>query len=246
MELFNNVIHNYGSDGAYAGEGGSYNFLNNYYKPGPYTATKSSYKRLFTAYADDGKNKNPKGTHGVFFFQGNYMDPTCNKLNEKQRKAMMKVNTDNAAGLVIKNDFAPASEVLARKAFDIAEHTTLQPTWDAYEAVLRHAGASLYRDRHDARIVDETRRGTYTYEGSHGSTLGMIDQPSDVGGWGEYRSEPAPTDTDGDGMPDEWEKARGLNPADAKDGAAYNLDPHYTNLEFYLNELVEGTFPAPV
>lgn len=246
VELFNNVIYNYGSDGAYAGEGGSYNFLNNYYKPGPYTAAKSSYKRLFTAYADDGKNKNPKGTHGVFFFQGNYMDPTCNKLNEKQRKAMMKVNTDNAAGLVIKNDFAPASEVLARNAFDIAEHTTLQPTWDAYEAVLRHAGASLCRDRHDARIVDETRRGTYTYEGSHGSTLGMIDQPSDVGGWGEYRSKPAPTDTDGDGMPDEWEKARGLNPADAKDGAAYNLDPHYTNLEVYLNELVEGTFPAPV
>ena len=56
VELFNNVIYNYGSDGAYAGEGGSYNFLNNYYKPGPYTATKSSYKRLFTAYPDDGKN----------------------------------------------------------------------------------------------------------------------------------------------------------------------------------------------
>lgn len=68
MDLFNNVIYNFGSDGAYAGEGGSYNFINNYYKPGPHTATKSSYKRLFTAYSDDGKHQNVKGTHGVFFF----------------------------------------------------------------------------------------------------------------------------------------------------------------------------------
>ena len=242
VELFNNVIYNYGS--AYAGEGGSYNFLNNYYKPGPYTSLKASCNRLFTAYADDGKNENKKGTHGVFYFKGNYIDPTCDRLTEKKRKAILKVNEDNTAGLVVKDDFAPKSELLAAEAFDIAEHTTLQPTWDAYESVLLHAGASFRRDKHDARIVDEVRRGTYTYEGSHGSTLGIIDQPSDVGGWGEYRQAPAPADTDGDGMPDEWEKAHGLNPADSRDGAAYNLDPHYTNLEVYLNELVSGAFPA--
>ena len=69
VELFNNVIYNYGSDGAYAGEGGSYNFLNNYYKPGPYSATKGSYRRLFTAYADDGKNQNEAG----------YMEPSTSK-----------------------------------------------------------------------------------------------------------------------------------------------------------------------
>ena len=244
VELFNNVIYNFGSDGAYAGEGGSYNFLNNYYKPGPYTATKSSYKRFFTAYADDGKNENVKGTHGVFYLAGNYMDPTCPALDEKKRKAIMRLNKDNAAGFVIKNDFAPASEVLASQPFTIAEHTTLQPAWDAYESVLRHAGASLHRDKQDTRIVGEVRAGTYTYEGSHGSTLGMIDQPSDVGGWETYRQTDAPLDTDGDGMPDAWERAHGLDPSDATDGATYRLSPSYTNLEVYLNGLVEGTFPA--
>ena len=243
VELFNNVIYNYGSDGAYAGEGGSYNFLNNYYKPGPYTATKSSYKRLFTAYPDDGKNNNVKGVHGVFYFNGNYIDPTCASLSEKQRQAIMKVNKNNSDGLVIKNDFAPQRELLVDTSFKIAEHTSLQSTWDAFESVLQFAGASYKRDSYDTRIVAETRKGNYTYQGSHGSTNGMIDQPSDVGGWPEYRTEKAPVDTDRDGMPDDWEKAHGLNPNDGSDAKNYNLSPDYTNLEIYLNSLVQHLFP---
>lgn len=244
VELFNNVIYNYGSDGAYAGEGGSYNFINNYYKPGPFTATKPSYKRLFTAYADDGKNNNVKGVHGVFFFKGNYIDPTCPKLSDKQCKDIKLVNKDNSLGLIIKNDFAPAGEVLAKSPFVIAEHSSLQSASDAFVSVLKYAGASLHRDSHDERIVREAKEGTYTFEGSHGSTNGMIDQPSDVGGWGEYRQTTAPIDSDGDGIPDEWEKKNGLNPNDSKDGAIYSLDSSYTNLELYINGLVEHLFPG--
>lgn len=45
---------------------------------------------------------------------------------------------------------------------------------------------------------------------------------------------------DGDGMPDAWEKAHRLNPADAADGRACTLSSEgYTNLEVYLNGLVE-------
>lgn len=90
VDLFNNVIYNYGSDGAYAGEGGSYNFINNYYKPGPFSATKCSFKRLFTAYADDGTNKNEAGVHGIFYFNGNYMDPTCSKLTEQTKRSSLQ------------------------------------------------------------------------------------------------------------------------------------------------------------
>ena len=48
-------------------------------------------------------------------------------------------------------------------------------------------------------------------------------------------------DTDGDGMPDAWETANGLNPSNANDGKTYTIDSkgYYTNLEVYLNSLVE-------
>jgi DNA gyrase/topoisomerase IV subunit B len=50
-------------------------------------------------------------------------------------------------------------------------------------------------------------------------------------------------DADLDGMPDEWEIANGLNPNDASDSKNYNLNANYTNLEIYLNSLVEHLFP---
>lgn len=111
--------------------------------------------------------------------------------------------------------------------------------------MLAYAGASKQRDKIDARIVKETRDGTYTYSGSNGSKFGIIDSQKDVEGWSEYvKTESTLKDSDGDGMPDEWETSKGLNPNDKSDGSKYNLDKNYTNLEVYLNSLVEATFPA--
>ena len=50
-------------------------------------------------------------------------------------------------------------------------------------------------------------------------------------------------DTDGDGIPDEWEKKHNLNPNDPSDGAKYTLSPEYTNLEMYMNSLVNHLYP---
>lgn len=60
-------------------------------------------------------------------------------------------------------------------------------------------------------------------------------------------AEPAPTDTDGDGMPDAWETARGLNPqcpgaslvtlSSRSNNGVEGCTPGYTDLECYLNEL---------
>lgn len=55
-------------------------------------------------------------------------------------------------------------------------------------------------------------------------------------------SHPADFDTDKDGIPDEWEKANGLNPNDANDALNGSLDKkgYYTNIEVYANSLVEN------
>jgi pectate lyase len=100
----------------------------------------------------------------------------------------------------------------------------------AYDAVLISVGASLpKRDSVDAQIIDEVRRGT-------GS---IIDSEQQMGGWPELKSTTPPVDSDGDGMPDSWERKYGLNPHDPSDGSADKDKDGYTNVEEYLN----GTDP---
>ncbi|MCX5633026.1 MAG: hypothetical protein NTW93_05065 [Phycisphaerae bacterium] len=104
----------------------------------------------------------------------------------------------------------------------------------AYQRVLNHAGASLpLRDSVDTRIVNEVVNGTGQ----------IIDTQGQVGGWPTLNSTPAPTDTDQDGMPDNWETANGLNLNNAADRNNYTLSTDYTNLEVYLNSLIPvGTY----
>jgi hypothetical protein len=111
-----------------------------------------------------------------------------------------------------------------------------QSAQEAYELVLAQAGAILpKRDPVDLRIIEHVRTGIVKF-----GKNGIITTPEDVGGWPEYKSAPAPLDTDHDGMPDEWEKKYGLDPNDPSD-AAKDLDGDgYTNLEEYLN----GTDPT--
>ncbi len=97
---------------------------------------------------------------------------------------------------------------------------------NAYVAVLAAVGASLpRRDSVDAQIINEVRNG----KGS------IIDSQTQVGGWPELKSATPPLDSDGDGMPDSWERRHGLNPRDASDGSADKDKDGYPNLEEYLN-----------
>ncbi len=121
-------------------------------------------------------------------------------------------------------------------------YVSTQSAQEAYLTVLDRAGANLpVRDPVDIRIVDVTASGNPT-AGSRQN--GIIDHPDEVGGFPviEEVSRAADWDTDGDGMPNDWELARNLDPDDESDrNKDYDQDG-YTNLEEYLNEL--GAFPS--
>lgn len=95
----------------------------------------------------------------------------------------------------------------------------------AYERVLADAGASVFRDSVDARIVAGVRDRTGK----------VINSQKDVGGWPALPPGKPARDSDGDGIPDAWEKTHGLDPKNAADGAAQAKDGSgYTHLELYL------------
>lgn len=100
----------------------------------------------------------------------------------------------------------------------------------AFDRVLASAGASLWRDSVDTRIVDSVR--------SRGGAL--IDSQAQVGGWPDLPVGKAANDRDGDGMPDAWERANGLNPSNPADGAADRNRDGVTNLEDWLAEAAAG------
>ena len=96
--------------------------------------------------------------------------------------------------------------------------------------LLDEVGAVLpRRDGIDRRIIRAIRSG----EGR------IIDSQFEVGGWPRLEAAEAPLDSDGDGMPDGWEIAHGLDPHDPSDASEDPDSDGYTNLEEYLN----GTDP---
>ncbi len=111
-----------------------------------------------------------------------------------------------------------------------SSYLKIYPTRTAYTQVLKYAGAITPRDAVDERLVPEVHRGAG----------GIIDSQEQVGGWPVCMGKPAPPDSDADGLPDAWEAANGLDPADPQDASSPDfLSPAgYTWIEEYVNGLV--------
>ena len=263
VDIRNNVFYNWAGNGCYGGEGMCVNIVNNYYKPGPATPKNSPVRYRIAAIgvrikkycmnADGTPNawKPMEHVWGKFYVDGNIIEGNEEVTQDNWTKGFYgqinNASCDNTFTKKVKKEMR-LSEPL--DAGIITTHSAKQ----AYELVLDQAGCSRQRDAIDIRVIEETRNGTATYIGSvtkgAESVPGLIDLPADVKP--EGATSPWPTlsdggitadelrDTDGDGIPDVWEAAHGLNPKDVSDGIATTLSKEgYTNLEVYLNGLVK-------
>ncbi len=220
VDFRNNVVYNWATNNTYAGEGGTYNIVNNYYRPGPSTQ-KNVRQRLLNPYS-----KPPTLGYGRFFLQGNVVEGSD------------AVTADNWKGVVVHNGTeADKSDAMAEAPFAAIPVAT-QTAAQALMLVMQYAGASHRRDTLDTRIirnVSERSGRVIDVQGGypHGTPYAQT-----TAAWPALRSLPAPADSDSDGMPDDWEQKAGLNPRSAADAAATTLHRHYTNIEMYCNSLL--------
>lgn len=214
VDFRNNVIYNWGINTVYGGEGGNYNVVNNYYRYGPNTGNGVKYRIC-------NPSMNATIGFGKWYVNGNFVDGSAANTTNNwygvsvPDTALVKVTTPFNTGYPVNTETAPV----------------------AFESVLRNAGCSLpLRDTLDQRVVGNVTSRTGRIIDVQGGYPHGTPYENTVSAWPELRSLPAPVDNDHDGMPDDYETARGLNPADAADRNG-NAPNGYTHLENYLNSL---------
>jgi hypothetical protein len=108
-----------------------------------------------------------------------------------------------------------------------------------FAAVVADAGASLHRDQVDALVIaDVMSLGKSGDLWTHQTATGLANS-----GYGTLAGGTPPLDTDKDGMPDAWEIKYGLNPNSAADATGDFDHTGYTNIEKYVNSIVDHIYP---
>jgi hypothetical protein len=233
IDFRNNVIFNWSDRASDGGAESNVNMYHNYYKAGPATFDGKFPNHFMNPLS---RNQIPEN-YGLLYLEGNKLKHRP-EVEQDQWTGVRLSSGDLTRQYLHLNQNKDGDGSLISHPIPSDIYSQTLTADSAYVSVLRKAGASLSRDQVDQRIVQEVRTGKTTYKGSKTGLLGIIDSQEDVGGWPELKSLPAPKDSDRDGMPDEWEIANGLDP-NRRDDRFFDLHPDYTNLEVYINSLVE-------
>ena len=268
VDFRNCVMYNCQSGSAcYGGPGGGQiNIVNNYYKAGPSNEKAKTVTKVTVGSKD---NSTPEVLYGMtsrYYINGNYVSAAGDKAADYDWKG---VEYDGGTALIDGERYSKDPNHMNGSNVAYAEKdgvdyvkikldepcpagdVTTHDAETAFNKVLAFGGASLYRDLVDSRYVTEVGTGIATYTGPVTKKPGQLDFINDPEGEQDETLPSYPElenknrlpgyDTDGDGMPDEWEGANGLDPHDGSDANTYTIDSKgwYTNLEVYINSLVE-------
>ncbi|MBE6233272.1 MAG: pectate lyase [Bacteroidales bacterium] len=233
-----NAVYNWGSNLTYGGEDGWFNIVNNYYKPGPASSSKKYIVDAYGSYVKDGVTY--ADSYPEMYLSGN----VNTQYPELGANDATSIYWHNGASYGNYNTLLSAPLSLKGPA-DKDVYTTTHSAEESFLRICKWGGASLARDAVDSRAASDAGSGTATFtDGGNGSKGGIIDTQTAVGGWPVYDASSDELakikDTDGDGMPDWFEKQFALDASNAGDGNAMTLDSYgrYTNLEMYLHYLV--------
>lgn len=234
VDYRNNVIYNWGGNSAYGAEAMNINIVNNYYKPGPATQSKSKSK-IISIDKNKTKGEPTYDIWGKFFIDGNYFY-NGELVNEDNWSYGVYNQFHGGYGEVSEID---KKNMKLDEELNIENNVVTHTAKGAYNIVLKYGGASKFRDEVDKRIIKDVENASYTVHGSSGDTysrFGIIDSQVDVGGWPVLQSTKPLLDSDGDGMPDAWEIENKLDPHKANANGR-DLSTAYDNIEVYINSL---------
>ncbi|MBQ8960276.1 MAG: carbohydrate-binding protein [Ruminococcus sp.] len=232
VDIRNNVVYNW-RDRTTDGGVRRLNFVNNYYKAGAESNTGLHIVQM------DGNELNTSDCQKMYV-SGNIMtDTSGNQILKASDDAWSKGKAKANPNLGSSNNDVKLSSAFCES---YVETDSAENAFKRVTASGSGAGANVPAlDYIDSRYYTEVTKGSYTYTGSKQHLKGIIDSQKDCGGYptsSNFKGGTAPTDTDRDGMPDDWEKLHGLDPNNGSDGAVVSLSgDDYTNLEMYLNEL---------
>jgi len=244
-DFTNNIIYDWGYQTAY-GTIGHVNYVNNTLKAGNSTTGGYNYIHVdsttspqnFKVYCAGNRLINKNGSlHGITY---NNWDG----ITVKDGIGITKDNLRTSAPFAISSD-----------GENLSTATTCESAEASYEHVISFAGCGISSDKRtpiDRQCASDAKNGT----GQCSGTAAYNGSVSDLNKYNikcgvTYSYPPAVTtkeitDTDGDGMPDEWESARGLDPTDPNDYAGDYCGQGYMNIEYYINDLTVDSFPEGV
>lgn len=244
-DFTNNIIYDWGYQTAY-GTIGHLNYVNNTLKAG--NSTTGGYHWMSV-------DSSTKPENFKVYCDGNRLINKDGSLHAITNDNWSGVSVKTSIGIT-KDDLYSASPFQTIvNGENVSSVAGAESAADSYDHVINFAGNGISSDKRtaiDLQCAEETRNGTGSCSGTSEYDASNTDLDKYKIQCGVTYTYPSAVltkeiiDSDNDGMPDEWEEARGLDPNDPRDTNGDYCGKGYTNIEYYINDLTVDSFPEGV